>query len=377
MASYEDSIADSIIVTDSIGFTIEINYADSVAVGDSIVYLRSLEDGLFTDAIIVDDNAVIERTTHGALSAERVVLGDSAQCVLICYASLNLSLPALTISARSGAIGRNLTLPALQITARATYNPIARLNRSLPRIVISALAHVDGVASLNASLPALVIQARASSSPIATLRHGTLPALQIKAHAISGMVASLNKSIGALTLKGSAYWIGPATLNRSLPALTIRARARGTVKGLVINTKNFALTEYSNFNYNSLCYFNGVLLGAVRTGIYKLAGDTDDGTEIPWSIKLGLLDLKGGRVNYARVTGEISEDVTILVETAESAQYKYIGEPVSVDADEYRVKIGKGLKSRYVYFGLEPYDGKVTLILNSFKLFGKPGKQDR
>jgi len=47
------------------------------------------------------------------------------------------------------------------------------------------------------------------------------------------------------------------------------------------NLSNNASTQYTNFNYNSMCRFNGIILGAGTTGLFKACcGDDDNGVNI-------------------------------------------------------------------------------------------------
>lgn len=47
-----------------------------------------------------------------------------------------------------------------------------------------------------------------------------------------------------------------------------------------LNTKLNALSQYSNFDFNSVCYFNGVLLGANNGGIFQVTEEDDLGEDI-------------------------------------------------------------------------------------------------
>ena len=47
------------------------------------------------------------------------------------------------------------------------------------------------------------------------------------------------------------------------------------------NLINYAPTQYTNFNYTSMCVFNGVVLGAGSSGLYRACcGDTDNAVAI-------------------------------------------------------------------------------------------------
>jgi len=47
------------------------------------------------------------------------------------------------------------------------------------------------------------------------------------------------------------------------------------------NLSNIACTQYTNFNYTSMCMFNGVPLGAGTSGLFQMCcGDDDNGVDI-------------------------------------------------------------------------------------------------
>lgn len=63
-------------------------------------------------------------------------------------------------------------------------------------------------------------------------------------------------------------------------------------KTIVMNAKNRAVTEYTNYCFNSLCKFMGNYLGADSTrGIMQLSGSDDDGTPIAAKAKTATVDI--------------------------------------------------------------------------------------
>lgn len=65
---------------------------------------------------------------------------------------------------------------------------------------------------------------------------------------------------------------------------------QGTVSIIVMNAKNFSLTEYSNFNFNSFAKLNGKHIASNGSGIYELEGSDDAGTDISASVKPHISD---------------------------------------------------------------------------------------
>lgn len=120
-----------------------------------------------------------------------------------------------------------------------------------------------------------------------------------------------------------------------------------------INTKNMAVTEYTNYNFNSFAQMGRRYLGASSSGLYALDGDDDEGTDIVSQIKSGLMQLGGSRFSglktaYLGMRG--SGDFVLKVETGDGKTYTYA--VVGKDMETTRVHMGKGLRARYFAFEL-------------------------
>lgn len=126
-----------------------------------------------------------------------------------------------------------------------------------------------------------------------------------------------------------------------------------------------AVTEYTQFPFNSFMYFNGTYYGVADNGIYALAGDDDAGTPIAARVRTGLLRIADGlvaRVPVAYFGIATSGDMILKVITTSKLGAKqenwYKLEPRTADTmRETRVKPAKGLKSVYWGFELANVDG--------------------
>jgi len=273
------------------------------------------------------------------------------------------TIPAITLSASGDAYFKQ-SIPAITISASGDLDKVGRLDKSIPAIVIEATAAIAGYGSLDSSIPAITCAATGTLSPVASLER-QIPAIQLTAAGIAGRVGSLEKSIGAITLAASAYHQVVGTLEKSIPAITLSAVGNSTIIALCLNTYNMALTKYTNFGFNSLCVFKGETLAAKAGGIYKLTGNTDDGEEIPWRLRVGAVDTINNRVTHVWLSGDISDDLTLTAETSDGSQYEYLVQSISEYNDETRVKVGKGLRSRYVTLELVP---KTDAVLKLAKM---------
>lgn len=120
-----------------------------------------------------------------------------------------------------------------------------------------------------------------------------------------------------------------------------------------MNTRSGAVTEYSNFAFNSFAQFGNVYIGATPTGLYELIGDDDDGTEIVAQIKSGFAQWGGSKFTmfkaaYLGVRG--GGEYVLKLTTGDGHTYVY-----TVNARDMRstkVRVGKGIRTRYFAFEL-------------------------
>jgi hypothetical protein len=137
-----------------------------------------------------------------------------------------------------------------------------------------------------------------------------------------------------------------------------------------VNAQLQAPTRYVNYPFNSFLRQpegNGwTYYGLTDTGLYKLEGDDDAGTDINAHIRLGLSDLGKRTLKqlasaYLGYTadGDLRLKV-VLTNTDDGAREAHTYRLYAKGADstrDGRVKVGKGLQSVYMDFVLENIDG--------------------
>jgi hypothetical protein len=120
-----------------------------------------------------------------------------------------------------------------------------------------------------------------------------------------------------------------------------------------MNTRTGAVTEYSNYQFNSFAAMGSKYLGANENGLYELNGDDDDGEDIIAQIKSGFAQWAGARFTlfkgiYLGVRGE--GDFVLRLTTGDGSTYNY---GVSTrNMRSTKVHLGKGLRARYFAFEL-------------------------
>ena len=273
-----------------------------------------------------------------------------------CFGDANISFPVFDITSTgiASALGIGaITLPAFDITTTGTVNSLGTASLTFKPFTLSALGWVavSGIANI--------------SFPVFTLEAGNI---------VIGSIGTFDKEFPAFTLSttttlsinGSATILFPAfSLDTATTPLSI------TYLSMVFNLKNRALTLYDNYDFNSMCRFNGKHFGATSTNIYDLdSGDTDAGTLISWNLRTGYLDLEQKlkkKLRQAWLSYKSDGNIILTVIQPDGQEFEYTLDGIYDDETGLRIKFGKGIRSKYVALDIKNVDGS-TLTLDSIKL---------
>jgi hypothetical protein len=143
---------------------------------------------------------------------------------------------------------------------------------------------------------------------------------------------------------------------------------RETYSGWVVNAHNFAVTEYTNYEFNSFAKIGGNYFAAGPNGLYQLhSADADDGVDIDAVLRTGKLNVGDGhqsRVEHAYLG--VQSDGQLLLKTVtgdEKVRWYKSGTP-KTGLDNIRIKLGRGVKSAYWQFEIANIDGQDLEVEN-------------
>lgn len=129
----------------------------------------------------------------------------------------------------------------------------------------------------------------------------------------------------------------------------------GTVTTWAINTRNNAITEYTNYNFNSFAQFGSKYIAASAEGIYELDGDTDAGLAIIAEAQSGLGRLNGTKMSglkgaYLAARGGGRFYVKLISGDGREYVYEAVAQPGLMMT---KINVGKGLRTSYIAFNLQ------------------------
>lgn len=156
---------------------------------------------------------------------------------------------------------------------------------------------------------------------------------------------------------------------------------------LLLNTHNFAASQFFNHQANSATYFNGELLFATSEGLFKSAGDNDgyetvDGEQVPIDIDghivLPTADFgyRGQKSPRSLVMGGRFDGQMQVSLTDESGTTRDYVTPVLDNEDGTKVALRTDQRSRYLGVKIANVDG-ADFSLDTADLVFIPGPERR
>src|SRR5574337_8470 len=145
----------------------------------------------------------------------------------------------------------------------------------------------------------------------------------------------------------------------AVAAVTIRL-GDDVYTGWARNTEEGAVSEFQRYEFNSFGELQGEYYAAGTDGIYRIGGASDAGEAIVGYLKTGLLDFGSSmqkRMDSAWLAIATDGTVRLKVVTTDGGEaaetwYQVASKDEGAVAENLRLKIGKGLKSRHWQFEL-------------------------
>lgn len=211
--------------------------------------------------------------------------------------------------------------------------------------IIGTDVTVDGIAVNNGKYSSLLM-------PMWTTNQGICLGLQ------GGQVANLtyDRLTYPRVTEGGAVYTGKRYI------VTLGSQ---TVKlGISLALSRVAISQYGNYNFNSMCKFGSKLLGANESGIFVLeSGDDDSGTDISAFFKLGPTDFgieNEKRLRRSYISGRLDGRlrVTMSGDEGEEVEQSVVPSEGSLRLIHHEVRGGRDIRGKYLSF-------KVANVLGS------------
>ena len=254
--------------------------------------------------------------------------------------------------------------------AIVSYNASVSIVSEILDLGIEITSHNSTVANIDSEIVSLTSRITSLSIITATIESEIID-LSADVEAGPRLTAAINSAIIDLTAELHAIGEISAAIDAGdllgiVSTIVSSVSGAGTFKIIVINTKNKAVTEYTNYDFNSMTYFAGKNIGADASGIYEMTGEDDDTIDVPEviaaSIQTGDFDLHSGgqirRLIDANIFGKCPGDMNLIfrgnIDTLRQFNISGLG---LTEETTVRQKFGRGLKDRVFNLELQNVDG--------------------
>lgn len=144
-----------------------------------------------------------------------------------------------------------------------------------------------------------------------------------------------------------------------------------TYTGWLMNPENYAISTYTNYQFNSVTNFNNKTVLANTSGLYEMGGTTDASSYINSKIKTAAMNFGSSSQKQVPevLLGVNNSGKVILVVSVDgqlTSTYQ-LNAPTSY-LDTQRIKIGKGMHGRYWQFELHTEENS-DFDLDTFEFF--------
>ena len=259
--------------------------------------------------------------------------------------TVNSDIPKITLSTRDGVFA---SLDS--VISAHTLEMLGGNNGQAALSVLQNQLNIQSGGVISGNRPIVAIDAFGSIMGRGTMA-GNVPLSALSIQALLGSVGGLSSDLllSSLSISGWLSTKGSLAANTPLLALGIEELA-ALVKAILMNTDNFAISEYEQFDIDSVAQVGDIILLAGKDGLYVLTGSTDDGTAISANVRTILTDfdspnLKTITDGYFAVRGNGGLDVATVFDDGSLSNAERITAESQIK--NHKTEFARGTRNRF------------------------------
>lgn len=259
------------------------------------------------------------------------------------------------------------SLPKIQFTATIVSRSLL-LTGSLPKITMTATMHESQEFTLVATLPKIGMSATEINGLIYSMK-SVLPRISMASTLDILFGMEMAGTLPLLSMQATLAEDVLYSLAASMPKIRFEAYLTQQVGSnfitIVLNTDNFAVTEYNNYNFDSIAELGEKYYAVGPSGLVRLDGSTDMGSKIYGTARFAQIDLHKrvvSRIVDAYLSGNISGKVAVKIIQESQGDFLYTIEDVIGRLKAYRVKAPKNMRDRFASYEITNLDGSDISI---------------
>ena len=341
IGSYLTSIAEGVEITDTLLFDHVMVLVETIHANDTLTSIATMENSIIEGAVFTDSVSI----ALYLLLTEQVDLTDSLTDGVLKLIQLIEALQFLEV------LDSNHNATVIAAEAIGIYDTLERFFEA----ILSESLDINDLLIHNLLAAHLMVDALIMTDTVAA----------------SAAFYFIQEELIEVTDTLELAQILQAALSEGIIFVTSFDLGGHTYTGWCMNSENFAVSTYSNYDFNSLIEADGQYYGAKTDGIYLLEGLKDETDYITATIRTGKLDfetsnLKNVNQAYIGFTGTGDIVLKVIVDQDIETWYNLTSTKGSIHTD--RVSLAKGPQGRYWQFELVTQD-HTEFELDTLELF--------
>jgi hypothetical protein len=348
-ASFTNEITETAVFTESTAFEMEWAVNEVMTLDETVEYNSELS---ITETMVMDERP-------GSIEWTTLVDADPMRIIARAWSTITLPVSSAMTIDESVIVGRTTAVLDAAVINGTLQSYGEFLNEETEGLVING-TYISGLGEDVTSVITLD-----DSYSFAVVAQETATGVFTADDRDVAFVETFEELSSEFTISDAVSYEGSIYNNTASDTMVIKdgywAKDFGAL-AWVLNTETGGLSTYDNFGFTSLVEHEGVIYAASQEGVFALTGDTDDGRYISAQVKTGFLDFN--QTQTKRISdifvGYTGGQLEFNVETYDGPQevYTYAMEEREADAPRNnRLKVGKGLSSRYWRFAIRNVDG--------------------
>ena len=361
MATYENSVADTVGMQDGSLAELTVILSDTFGLNDVIGY-----ETIFSLAEKIGVSETLESLLQAQIGvADGIGLQDALRVVvdLVASDSVGIQDTVAAYRAYTASVIDGIIISGVATSRLDAYNVLAGIIGLVENVEKALDASILEQIGLSESTVG-VLQAIGASLDVV--------GLQDSSSAILGIYIELDDSFGVDDVLTTNAILEGAIQDGLIVSTTILGPGVDDVyTGWVMNSENFAVTNYGNFKFTDMAQFGGNYYGVKEDGVFLLDGNTDQGVNIGARIATAAMEFGNSNMKtitqmYLGLRGDGNLVVKMISDEDEETWYQ--GTIVDTTLRTERLTGAKGQAGRYWQVKIVSNDS-TKLDLDTIELF--------
>lgn len=267
----------------------------------------------------------------------------------------------------------NIVFPSVTGNISTIQGSLIAIAANLPSLVGAIGSSIDSLGQIEIELPGITGSVHVFSEIIGHIS-GAIPVLDFYGHTMVGSVGSLSTELPIIFYESVLLGGGLVQIDVTLPCTILTASgsledASITYRTIVMNTKNFGVTEYGDIELKGMVDVFGKTIAINSNSLVQIGHTLDNTAQINSTLQTGTIDFSGPAFTkpkdiWLNLRSGKKIQLTIKDNEVPTNEATYDSENFVEDLKKTRVKVGRGYSAEFFDLTINNVDGDLIDLTN-------------